>query len=77
MYSKPTLAPLDLATTSASCCRVVVTSGDNTLVTLVNEPLCPFPAPTGTVCVSVNPDSIIVTTGGLAGITACAYPTLG
>jgi hypothetical protein len=71
MYVKPTLAPLDLATSTASCCRVIVYTQDNK-VQVVNEPLCPFPAPTGTIC--FRTDSVVVTSTGATSAAVCAYP---
>ena len=66
MYATPTITALDLQTTSASCCRVVV-QGDGFVISRTNEPLCPFPAPTGDICVR-TPDSTIA-----GGVTACAF----
>ena len=70
MYAKPTLAPLDSTTASASCCRVVVTSGEQA-IQVVNEPLCPFPAPTGDICIETAP--ISTDTIALATTTICAF----
>ena len=84
MYAKPTLAPLDPTTAAASCCRIVISAGDTPLVEVVNRPLCPFPLPTGTVCASADPGSVLdpvtlATSGGilptLPVVTICAFPT--
>lgn len=61
MYARPILAPLDPSTTAASCCRIAASSGGQS-VYIVNEPLCPFPLPTPSVCVSIFGSPLITDT---------------
>ena len=67
MYATPTLTPLDLATTTASCCRVYVQVGENEY-TFTNRPLCPFPLDTGDLCFN---DGSATTSAIL--LNACVY----
>lgn len=40
-YAKPALAPLDLTTSVAICCRITIRTGDNTRS--IGPLICPFP----------------------------------